>query len=168
MRGSRVSRRPIAQIVELTASLYSIFTLRRKDALKTANITHVLSVLRLPLDDQLFSDFKHMVVEVDDVEDEDLLAHFDACNQFIQTGLDNGGGVLVHWCVFTSLLGLALSFLLGIFLYLYFHLSTVTQVSLTPRKSYHSKERERERGIYIYMFLYVFLSLANEQLSEQD
>jgi dual specificity phosphatase 12 len=65
--------------------------------LKQANVTHVLSVLRLPLDDQLFAPFKHMAVEVDDVEDEDLLTHFNDCNRFIQEGLDSGGAVLVHW-----------------------------------------------------------------------
>jgi len=75
-----------------------MFTLRRREALQQANITHVLSVLRLPLDRELFSPFKqHMVVEVDDVEDENLLGHFPSTNKFIQDGLDGGGGVLVHW-----------------------------------------------------------------------
>jgi dual specificity phosphatase 12 len=74
-----------------------MFTLRRHEALRQANITHVLSVLRAPLDQYLFSSFKHMVVEVDDVEDENLLEHFPATNKFIKEGLDGGGGVLVHW-----------------------------------------------------------------------
>ncbi|KAK8166099.1 protein-tyrosine phosphatase-like protein [Phyllosticta citribraziliensis] len=74
-----------------------LFTLRRRDALEAANITHVLSVLRLPLDAELFAPFReHMVVEVDDVDDEDLLQHFPATNRFIQRALDGGGGVLVH------------------------------------------------------------------------
>ncbi|EUC31399.1 hypothetical protein COCVIDRAFT_31079 [Bipolaris victoriae FI3] len=73
-----------------------IFTLRRREALEQANITHVLSVLRMPLDDALFAPFKHMVVEVDDVDDENLLQHFPATNRFIREGLDAGGGVLVH------------------------------------------------------------------------
>ncbi|KAF2809555.1 dual specificity protein phosphatase 12 [Mytilinidion resinicola] len=73
-----------------------LFTLRRRDALEEAGVTHVLSVLRLPLDQRLFVPFKHMVVEVDDVEDENLLEHFPATNQFIKEGLDAGGGVLVH------------------------------------------------------------------------
>jgi dual specificity phosphatase 12 len=77
--------------------VHSIFTLRRREALQQANITHVLSVLRLPLDKDLFSPFEHMVVEIDDVEDENLLEHFPATNRFIQEGLDGGGGVLVHW-----------------------------------------------------------------------
>jgi dual specificity phosphatase 12 len=75
-----------------------MFTLRRREALQQANITHVVSVLRSPLDQDLFSPFKkHMVVEVDDVDDENLLEHFPATNQFIKEGLDSGGGVLVHW-----------------------------------------------------------------------
>ncbi len=73
-----------------------MFTLRRREALQQANITHVLSVLRTPLDQDLFAPFKHCVVEVDDVEDENLLEHFPATNQFIQEGLNGGGGVLVQ------------------------------------------------------------------------
>lgn len=38
-----------------------------------------------------------MVVEVDDVEDDNLLEHFSATNAFIQTALNGGGSVLVHW-----------------------------------------------------------------------
>ena len=76
-----------------------LFTLRRKQQLDEANITHVLSVLRLPLDQDLFKPFKHLVVEVDDVEDENLLQYFVTTNGFIQEGLDSGGGVLVHWLV---------------------------------------------------------------------
>jgi dual specificity phosphatase 12 len=75
----------------------SMFTLRRRDALENANITHVLSVLRLPLEPHLFSLYTHKVVEVDDVEDENLLEHFPATCKFIQEGIDSGGGVLVHW-----------------------------------------------------------------------
>ena len=65
--------------------------------LRECGVTHVLSVLRLPLDDALFVDFTHKVVEVDDVDDENLLEHFPACCTFIQDGLDASGGVLVHW-----------------------------------------------------------------------
>ena len=71
--------------------------MRRKEALRESGITHVLSVLRLPLDQALFDGFEHHVVEVDDVDDENLLEHFPATNKFVQQGLDGGGGVLVHW-----------------------------------------------------------------------
>ncbi|KAF2441602.1 dual specificity protein phosphatase 12 [Karstenula rhodostoma CBS 690.94] len=81
---------------ELKLYIGGIFTLRRRDALREANITHVLSVLRMPLDDDLFSPYNHHVVQVDDVDDENLLEHFPATNRFIQDGLDGGGGVLVH------------------------------------------------------------------------
>ncbi|KAF4551847.1 Tyrosine-protein phosphatase yvh1-like protein [Elsinoe fawcettii] len=73
-----------------------LFTLRRKAALQECNITHVLSVLRLPLDDNLFDGYRHHVVEVDDVDDENLLQYLPQCINFIQNGLDSGGGVLVH------------------------------------------------------------------------
>jgi len=65
--------------------------------LEQARITHVVSALRLPLDQTLFSPFKHLVIEVDDVEDENLVEHFPKTNEFIQQALDGGGGVLVHW-----------------------------------------------------------------------
>lgn len=54
-------------------------------------------MLRLPLEEELFKDFQHMVVEVDDVEDDNLLEHFPATNKFIQDALESGGAVLVHW-----------------------------------------------------------------------
>lgn len=54
-------------------------------------------MLRLPLEQQLFEGFQHMVVEVDDVEDENLLEHFPAATRFIEDGLQSGGAVLVHW-----------------------------------------------------------------------
>ncbi|KAL8689814.1 MAG: hypothetical protein Q9218_004599 [Villophora microphyllina] len=80
------------------ANLYigGLFTLKRKEALKIANITHVLSVLTLPLDDALFNGYKHLPIDIDDDEDADLIQHFPASNAFIQEGLEGGGGVLVH------------------------------------------------------------------------
>lgn len=71
--------------------------MRRYEALKKANITHVVSAVSQPLDDSLFKDYKHLLVELDDIDDEDILQHFAISNAFIQEGLDGGGGVLVHW-----------------------------------------------------------------------
>lgn len=73
------------------------FTLRCTEALKKANITHVVSALRLPLDANLYTEYNHHVVELDDLEDENIVEHFEASNKFIQEGVDGGGGVLVHW-----------------------------------------------------------------------
>ncbi|KAF4314544.1 putative dual specificity phosphatase protein [Botryosphaeria dothidea] len=81
---------------DLNLYIGGLFTLRRREALAQANITHVVSVLRLPLDRDLFTPFTQHIVEVDDVDDENLLEHFPQTNRFIQDGLDHGGGVLVH------------------------------------------------------------------------
>ncbi|KAF2100675.1 phosphatases II [Rhizodiscina lignyota] len=81
---------------ELKLYIGGLFTLRRKAALQEANITHVVSVLRMSLDEDFFAPYKHLMIEVDDVEDENLLEHFPATNRFIQDGLDGGGGVFVH------------------------------------------------------------------------
>lgn len=76
-----------------------MFALRGREALKEAGITHVVSVLRLPLDKTLFENYEHKVIEVDDVEDENLLEHFTASNEFISGALRAGGAVLIHWFV---------------------------------------------------------------------
>lgn len=60
-------------------------------------MTHVLSVLKPPLDLGALRHVRHVVIGVDDVEDEDVIQHFSVSNAFIQEGLDGGGGVLVHW-----------------------------------------------------------------------
>ena len=78
----------------------SIFSLKNRAALERANITHVLSVLRLQPQEETFAGFQHHRIDVDDVEDENLLEHFPSAIKFIQSGLDAGGGVLVHWLVY--------------------------------------------------------------------
>ena len=76
-----------------------LFSMRAKEALKNANITHVVSALRLPLDKKLFEGYEHLHIEVDDVEDENMLEWFSVANDFVRGGLEGGGGVLVHWYV---------------------------------------------------------------------
>ncbi|KAI9930865.1 hypothetical protein ASPWEDRAFT_247536 [Aspergillus wentii DTO 134E9] len=73
-----------------------ILSVKNKAALTRANITHVVSVLRLQQVDETFASFHHHRIDVDDVDDENLLEHFPAAVKFIQSGLDAGGGVLVH------------------------------------------------------------------------
>ena len=75
----------------------SILAVKNKAALARANITHVLSVLQIYQPDELFGFFQHLCIDVDDVPDENLLQHFPAAIRFIQSGLDAGGSVLVHW-----------------------------------------------------------------------
>ncbi|KAF7589139.1 tyrosine protein phosphatase yvh1 [Aspergillus hancockii] len=73
-----------------------IFSLKNKAALERANITHVLSVLRLQPQKETLTSFQHHSIDVDDVDDENLLEHFPSAIKFIQSGLDADGGVLVH------------------------------------------------------------------------
>lgn len=83
----------------LTDESDSVLSLKNKAALTRANVTHVVSVLRLQQLDDTLSSVPHHRIDVDDVEDENLLEHFPAAVKFIQSGLDSGGSVLVHWFV---------------------------------------------------------------------
>ncbi|KAJ9270964.1 hypothetical protein DTO212C5_2909 [Paecilomyces variotii] len=71
-------------------------SLKNKAALTRANITHIVSVLRLQPSEDLFAPYKHLAIEVDDVDDENILEHFPRAIAFIQSGLDEGGSVLIH------------------------------------------------------------------------
>lgn len=71
--------------------------MRRKAALAEANITHVLSVVNPAATETVFAPYRHLALDVYDVEDEDLLRHFATTNRFIRDGLSGGGSVLVHW-----------------------------------------------------------------------
>ncbi|KAJ5501461.1 Dual specificity phosphatase [Penicillium expansum] len=75
-----------------------IISAKNKAALARADISHVLSVLRLNPAEELeaFKSYQHLSIGVDDVDDENLLEHFPAAIKFIQSGLNSGGGVLVH------------------------------------------------------------------------
>lgn len=57
----------------------------------------MVSAIRLPLDESMFAPYKHHVIEIDDVDDENILEHFAGSNAFIEEGLGSGRGVLVHW-----------------------------------------------------------------------
>lgn len=59
----------------------------------------MLSVIKLQPSDDTFSGYHHHHIEVDDLEDENLLEHFPSAIKFVQSGLDAGGSVLVHWLV---------------------------------------------------------------------
>ncbi|OGE50306.1 hypothetical protein PENARI_c017G11056 [Penicillium arizonense] len=73
-----------------------IFCLKNKAAMSRADISHVLSVLRLNPSEETFEGYEHYSIGVDDTDDDNLLEHFPAAIKFIQAGLDTGGGVLVH------------------------------------------------------------------------
>lgn len=72
--------------------------MRRGRAIQDAGITHVVSVLNLPVAEDLFEHCKGRIVfDVDDEEREDILQHFAKSNEFIENALKDGGKVLVHW-----------------------------------------------------------------------
>jgi len=74
-----------------------LFALRRRDAIADAGITHVVSVLRWPIDEQLIKPYKHLQIDIDDADDENIMEFFPTTNRFIADALENGGHVLVHW-----------------------------------------------------------------------
>ena len=91
--------------------------MRRTQALKNCNITHIVSVLDWEFTDDapLLRGYQHLHIPVDDVDDENLLEWFPKSNQFIKQGLDyrpnngsslgdggdsldeKGSGVYIHW-----------------------------------------------------------------------
>lgn len=86
--------------------LGSIMSLKAERSLKERGVTHILSVLgpivsytdsqtwaKLPIFQQMKS---HLIVEVEDLDDVDILEHLEKTNDFIQHAIDAKEGVLVH------------------------------------------------------------------------
>ncbi|KAF3914799.1 hypothetical protein ABW20_dc0102120 [Dactylellina cionopaga] len=73
-----------------------MFIMRRPEMLKAANITHVVSVLKGPLDMGLFEPYKHLHIEEDDSAVDNLIQYFGTTNAFIDKAVEEGGGVLIH------------------------------------------------------------------------
>lgn len=73
------------------ASRGSIFALKRPSALEERGITHVLSVVRCTPSETWGDRYRHMVIDVDDVDDEDLLVHLPRAVRFIDGALNPSG-----------------------------------------------------------------------------
>jgi dual specificity phosphatase 12 len=59
-----------------------------------------VSVLRYNFEKEsakVWQKYRHCIVQVDDVEDENLLCEFARTGAFIKEALEGGGRVLVHW-----------------------------------------------------------------------
>ncbi|KAF3907962.1 hypothetical protein ABW21_db0207717 [Orbilia brochopaga] len=92
----RESNMSIDKIGDTNVYISGMYALRRPQQLEEANITHVVSILRGKMDENLFTPYKHLHVEVDDDDDENLIEHFATTNEFIDTAVNSGGSVLVH------------------------------------------------------------------------
>ncbi|TYH03641.1 hypothetical protein ES288_A09G235500v1 [Gossypium darwinii] len=75
--------------------LGSIAAANNMDALKSLNITHILTVAS-SLKPVHTNDFVYKVIPVLDKEDTNLSQYFDECFNFIDEAKREGGGVLVH------------------------------------------------------------------------
>jgi dual specificity phosphatase 12 len=70
------------------------------DALDTAKITHILSILEYDhCDWPEYDKFRRLLVQVEDGEDEDILQHFDTAFKFINSALSTNGVILVHCAI---------------------------------------------------------------------
>ncbi|KAK6526953.1 tyrosine protein phosphatase yvh1 [Arthrobotrys megalospora] len=100
IRSFREKNGGMDRIADTQLYISGMFALRRTDQLEAANITHVVSVLRGRLDKTLIEQFasagRHLHIEVDDDDDENLIEHFQASNDFIDKAIQGGGSVLVH------------------------------------------------------------------------
>lgn len=47
--------------------------------------------------EETFTHYQRHSIDINDVDDENLLEHLPAAVEFIQSGLDTGGSVLIHW-----------------------------------------------------------------------
>lgn len=81
--------------IEQGLFLGSIGAASNKDALKSRNITHILTVANA-LAPAHPNDFVYKVIGVADKEDTNLSQYFDECINFIDEAKRQGGGVLVH------------------------------------------------------------------------
>ncbi|KAL3812695.1 hypothetical protein ACJIZ3_013963 [Penstemon smallii] len=81
--------------IEEDLYLGSLGSANNKSALKSLNVTHILTVANsLPVAHP--NDFKYKIIEVCDRSDVTLLPFFDECFAFIEEARTTGGAVLVH------------------------------------------------------------------------
>ena len=70
---------------------------QKPDLFEKAGISYILSVLDFDIYEAgAFKEYKHLHIKLDDDPNENLLQHFNECVEFVQQGLDSGGGVFVH------------------------------------------------------------------------
>ncbi|EFR01177.1 hypothetical protein MGYG_04180 [Nannizzia gypsea CBS 118893] len=82
----------------------SLFALRNQDALKDANITHVISAVGPKERPSVISSLQtydglqgHLILDLLDQDKENILQHFPQAVRFIEAAIADGGAVLVHW-----------------------------------------------------------------------
>ncbi|KMQ47395.1 putative protein-tyrosine phosphatase [Trichophyton rubrum] len=82
----------------------SLFALRNQDALKEANITHVVSAVGPKERPSAISSLQsydglrgHLTLDLIDQDKENIIQHFPQAVQFIKAAIADGGAVLVHW-----------------------------------------------------------------------
>ena len=78
-----------------------VFGVNRGRLIQEHKITHILSVIKYSLnrDDDAFRDVRHLSIDIDDMEDQDILVHLPKMTRFIDAGVNGGtspGAVLVH------------------------------------------------------------------------
>lgn len=80
-----------------------LYALYQPNIVKAAGVTHVLSVIDFDFyelqDSSNFlksQNYSHLVIQVEDDPNENLLRHFERMADFIESGLVGGGGVFVH------------------------------------------------------------------------
>ncbi|CAI0466353.1 unnamed protein product [Linum tenue] len=87
---------PSPELCQIEEGLFlgSITEATMKDALKQANVTHILTVASfLP---SFPEEFQYKVVNISDSVNTNIAQHFDDCFDFIDESKRLGGGVLVH------------------------------------------------------------------------
>lgn len=76
--------------------LGSYYALSAQKTLKSYNVSHILSLVQVKVNPEFVENFKHMQINIDDVEDENIIRHFPAIIEFMDEAIQSGTSVLVH------------------------------------------------------------------------
>ncbi|ANB13451.1 tyrosine protein phosphatase YVH1 [Sugiyamaella lignohabitans] len=83
---------------KITDNIYlgSFYALSATKTLRQNNVTHILSLVETDIKSEFLEGFKHMRVQIDDIEDENIIQYFPRIIAFMDDAINAGNSILVH------------------------------------------------------------------------